>query len=491
MIARNEDVNQFVSLAARKRRNCSPREVRLLAKTMEGVKQMKSVRLLVAMMFGAVGLVACGEGINSPAFAPQLAALSIDTPDNTSTPAGRSLALTSTGSFTTPPGSDQALEERPAKPDYSVTDTSIARIDGSTLVGLRVGTVEVTATQDGISSDSRTINVTPAVLDQIVVTPATMRIPQGASQLFTAMGVYSDSATPRAISPETVTWMSSDPTVATVPLVAGPTTTAQSVSNQAMPRVADATTTITARSSPNGEGNRISGTAVLTVGPPVFISVTTVTPNSISVPLGRVQEFMAAGARSDGFIGTVPDNQLTWTSSNLATAMIDAMGIASTLAQGTSTITAALTSDPVNQKATATLTVGPPALDRIVVCSDPNAPPVVCNEPAGTFAPTIGLPDGFQIVLTAFGIYSNNPTPQALTGTISCPPGSPPVFPTITWSSSRAPLDLFSPNPARTTTLTALNLAGPATVTARTTTMNETCAETPQPGSAVVTVTVP
>lgn len=456
---------------------------------------MKSLRTLLVTLMGALTLVACGSGgIQSPDFTPVLKTLSIDNAPGSSTPVGRALQLSSTGGYSMPPGSDPATSPRAASPSYAVDDASVARIDGSMLIGLKVGMVKVTASQDGITSNGVDIEVKPAVLEQIVLSPANPTIPLGSSQVFTATGIYSGDPDPRDIDAADLplTWASSDVSVATVSPVTGQPTQQRADSTVPASGANPPATTITA-STTNTLNEPVAGSTVLTVGPPVFVTITAVSPNPVSVPLGRTQEFIATGNRSDGAVGqTIPDSELIWDSSDVSKATIDSAGIASTLDEGPTTIRARLAAD-TNLQQTAALTVTQPALDRVVICSDTDADPntpLVCNvDPANPVSFSTNVAATLQISLTALGIYSDDPTPRAFSQTISCPPTPAPAFPTITWSSNRA-LDTFSSPTGSTVTFTGSGLAGTAVVTADSS-PNELCTETPLSGQVDVVVSIP
>ena len=367
---------------------------------------MKSVRLLAALMLGAIGLVGCGDGsVKSPTFTAILLALSIDNPANSQVAAGRRLQLTTTGEFSTPPRTpDDIADLRAVTPSYTVSNSTIARIEGSELVGLEVGLVMVTASQDGVSSPSVQFSVTPAVLEQIVVTPVNPDpVASGLSQDFVAMGIYSDDPDPRTID-ETVTWESSAVGVAQVSPTSGETTTAQTAQNLNTGLAPNPNTTTITASATNSEDDEIEGSSVLTVGAPVFVTLNTViapgndTPAAPNVALGRTEQFTAQGVRTDGSGGNIPNGELMWNSSATAIATISNTGLATTVAEGTTTIMAALVRDS-GESAMVTLTVTPPVLEELSIVRSDAAPipdsGIACAAPLEA------------VGLTALGRYSN------------------------------------------------------------------------------------
>ena len=97
----------------------------------------------------------------------------------------------------------------------------------------------------------------------------------------------------------------------------------------------------------------MSGTTTLTVTAAVVTSIA-VTPTNPSIVEGTTQQFTATGTFTDGTTGEHLTTSVTWTSSNLAVATINASGVATGLGAGSSTITA--TSGSVSGVTTLTVT---------------------------------------------------------------------------------------------------------------------------------------
>jgi DNA/RNA endonuclease G (NUC1)/PKD repeat protein len=138
-----------------------------------------------------------------------------------------------------------------------------------------------------------------------------------------------------------------------------------------------------------------------TIQPPGPVVTVNVTPSPTSVAVGQTKQFTATGVDADG--RTSPTT-FTWVSSATNIATIDANGLATGVAEGTTTITATSANSIVGQ---ATLTV-----------AAPNAPATISiavNTP-------VQAPIGF--VKPAFA------TVRDVNGTIISPP------PTLVWSSS-------------------------------------------------------
>ncbi len=168
-------------------------------------------------------------------------------------------------------------------------------------------------------------------LNSIAVTPATSSIAVAATAQFAATASYSDGSTANVTS--SATWTSSSPSVATVST--GGVATG----------VAAGSSTITASLS------GINGTAALTVtAAPVTVTSIAVTPQGASFAAGSTQQFTATATYSNGSTANVTSSA-AWSSSNTSVATIDASGLATGIAAGSTTISASLDtisgSDPV------------------------------------------------------------------------------------------------------------------------------------------------
>jgi len=171
-----------------------------------------------------------------------------------------------------------------------------------------------------------------ATLSSIAVTPANPSIKVGATQQFAATGTYSDGSTQDITA--SATWSSSDETKATI-----------NASGLAT-AVAAGSSTITATSG------SISGNTALTVTSATLASIA-VTPANPSIAVGTTQQFTATGTYSDGSTQDITASA-TWSSSDAAKATINASGLATAVAAGSSTITA--TSGSISGNTTLTVT---------------------------------------------------------------------------------------------------------------------------------------
>jgi phospholipase C len=343
------------------------------------------------------------------------------TPANPTVAAGLTQQFTATGTY-----SDGTTQNLTTTATWSSSSTAVATVSNSSgsqglASGLTQGSATITATSGSVSG-STTLTVGPPVLVSMAITPANPSIALGTTQQLTATGTYSDGSTQNLTT--TATWSSSNTGAATVSNNAG--------SQGLVTSVAQGTTTITAISG------SISATTVLTVTPAVLMSIA-VTPAIPSIPQGTTQQFTATGTYSDGSTQNITST-VQWTSSNTGTATINSSGLATAVAQGSTTITA--TSNSVSGSTTLTVTAA--ALVSIAV------------TPAN-----LTLGSGVTQQFTATGTYSDGST-QNLTST-------------ATWASSA-------------TAVATINSAGLATtVSAGSTTISATSGSIS--GSTTLTVT--
>ena len=194
-------------------------------------------------------------------------------------------------------------------------------------------------------------STTPPALASIAVTPSVATIAPGATQQFKATGTWSDGSTGDVTS--TANWSSSSTSVATVS-AAGLATAA-----------AAGTTTLTATIS------GVTGTAMLTVTPaaPTLSSIA-ITPASPSIAAGATQQFTATGTYSDGTTSNLTAS-VTWASSSTAAATINAAGLATAVAAGSTTITA--TDGAISGTTMLTVTAAPPPVITSIAVTPANA----------------------------------------------------------------------------------------------------------------------
>ena len=212
-------------------------------------------------------------------------------------------------------------------------------------------------------------------LTQITVAPSNPTIMKGASQQFTATGIF-DDGTQHALG-ASVTWETSPSAVATI-------NTKGNVIG-----VGEGVAQVTAAYQ------GVTGGTSVTVGQPGLLSIT-ISPNPSSLPAGETGQLTATGNFSDGSVQSLTQSA-AWSSSAPNVATINAAGLASGLIVGSTTITAA--SGTV--QGTTALTVTSPVLASIAV------------TPADS-----SIAAGNTQQLTATGTYSDGST-QNLTSTVA------------------------------------------------------------------------
>lgn len=298
---------------------------------------------------------------------------------------GTSQQFAATGSF-----SDGTTQDLTALAVWSSSNTAVATLSTSAgseglARGIAVGTSTITATRSGVSGGTA-LTVSAAVLTAIAVTPSTPSIPTGSDQRFVATGIFSDNTTQDVTAQ--VVWSSANTTAATISNAAG--------SEGLATGLAPGSATISATAA------GVSGATVLTVTSATLQSLTVTPPNATSA-VGSTRQFAATGTYSDSTTRDVT-LQVTWASSNTNVATISnaagSQGLATAIAMGTTTVTAALS----GSTGTATLTVtsaGTVTLQSIVV------------TPAGTT-----ISSGSSRQYTATGSYSDGST-QNLTNQVN------------------------------------------------------------------------
>jgi uncharacterized protein YjdB len=268
-------------------------------------------------------------------------------------PATADLAVGATEQFTAQATyNDGSTADVTSSATWADANGKVATITSSGLAtGVAAGSTTVTASMGALSGTADlTIAAQAKTLASIAVSPANATIAAGATQQFAAKATYSDGSTADVTT--SAAWVSSKPAVASIS-AAGLATALSSGSTIV-------TATLTG----------VSGTAAVTVPqpPPPSVTVTSiaVTPPTASIAVGATQQFVATATYSDGTAGNVTTTA-TWTSSKPTVATV-ASGLATSLAAGSTTLTATLN----GVHGTATLTVTP-ILSSIAVTPNPAA----------------------------------------------------------------------------------------------------------------------
>jgi uncharacterized protein YjdB len=311
--------------------------------------------------------------------AATLASISV-TPTNASAAKGTTRAFIATGVYT-----DNTVQNLTETATWDTSDSMIATVSnlpGSAGVAsaLGEGGVSVSASFAG-KTGSASFTVTAATLSRIDVTPTNPSIARGTSEQLTATGVFSDNTTQNLTTQ--VTWTSSDGNIAGVSNAPG--------SQGLVLGVSPGPASIGATSG------SVSGSTTVTVTPATLTRID-VTPPSPAIAAGTTQVFIATGVYSDNSTQDLT-TVVTWESSDTGVATVSnadgSRGLATGVAQGSATISAAYTS----VTGTTTLTVSAAVLTRI------DLTPSLASIAKGTKQPFV-----------ATGVYSDNST-QTLTTT--------------------------------------------------------------------------
>lgn len=295
---------------------------------------------LISITLPIVFLSVTGCGSSSlVTFTKSLSSISI-------TPGSASIAINATEPFTaTGNYNDGSTANLTSSVVWTSSNPATATVsEGGVAAGVSAGSTTITATMSGVTgSAALTVTAAAVTVTSISVSPSTASVAAGATQQFTANAIYSNGTTSALTS--SVTWTSSNTAVATISS-AGLAT-----------GVAAGTATITAAA------DGYTATATLTVtAEAVTVTSISVSPSTTSVAAGATQQFTANATYSNGTTGALTSG-VTWTSSNTAVATISSAGLATGVAIGTTTITAA--ADGYTATATLTVTVAASAAVNI------------------------------------------------------------------------------------------------------------------------------
>jgi YVTN family beta-propeller protein len=313
------------------------------------------------------------------------------TPANASIAKGLKSQFTAIGTYT-----DSSTQILTAQVQWSSSDPTVATVSNALGydglgIGLAPGSATITAALAGVSA-STVLNVTPATLVSIGVTPANPSIANGLTGQFVATGVYTDNSLQDLTA--YVAWTSSDTTVASISNAAS--------SHGLATGLSPGTAAITAA------GGTVSGSTNLTVTPAALVSIALI-PANPSIANGTQQQFAATGTYTDASAHDVT-GMVTWSSSDGTVAAISnasgSSGLATSVGQGSATIAASLGTIAGSTG----LTVTPAALVSIAVIP---ANPSIANGMSQQFAATGTYTDKSTQPLTAAVSWSSSDTTLA------------------------------------------------------------------------------
>jgi trimeric autotransporter adhesin len=253
------------------------------------------------------------------------------------TPASAVMAPASTLLFTaTGTYSDGTTQNISNAVIWSSSASNVASITNfGQVTGQSAGSATITAQQGSVSGTAAVVVASSALTSLRISPPKGAKVAEQTGLQFEAFGTFADGSMQNLTA--SVTWTSSPASVATVSNAAS--------SKGLATGVAPGSATIAALFA------GLTQQAPLTVTNATLDSIT-IAPASPNIALGESQQFTATGNFSDNSTENLTA-QVTWTSSSVNVATINADGLASTAGKGTTTITA--TMNGVNE--TATLTV--------------------------------------------------------------------------------------------------------------------------------------
>jgi len=314
---------------------------------------------------------------------------------------------------------------------WTSSSPAVATISGpGQATALTNGVSAITAVVKNPSNDGTVVTASAVLtvaiagstepLISLEILPSTQTVASaGQTTQFLAIGTFSaTSSTPGTqnmanVPTYTVTWYSSNPSVATINSSTGVAT-----------GVGPGTTAITAIATNNADKSGMTAAASFTVTGPAAepISALSIFPGtqSITLPLAgsplQTAAYIAIGTNGSTGLQSNVTSQVAWSSSNPQVAMIGSTGVATALSQGTTTIMAIATNpDKSVVTATATLTVSGIASEPLLSLQIlPTSQSVASPNQTAQF--------------TAIGTFSTSPVTQNLTNNNT-------TFP-IRWSSS-------------------------------------------------------
>jgi YD repeat-containing protein len=270
----------------------------------------------------------------------------------------------------------------------TVSSATASAITVTVPPGATTGPVSVTVSGTTAASDTNFTVISPALIT-IAVNPTSPIIRRGATQLFGATGTYNNGTTQDITA--SVTWSSTNSSVASINNTAGSQGQATAVAN--------GFSQITAQSG------TIVGAAALTVKSLVAM---TVNPASTTILRGATQQFVAQAVFDDGTNSNVTQNA-TWSSSNPAVATISnttsSQGLATAVSTGSTVVTANF------QGVTTSVTLNVISLTSISVTP---ASPSVAKGATQRFTATATYSDGSSNDLTNTVTWSSSSISVAL-----------------------------------------------------------------------------
>jgi len=275
------------------------------------------------LAIGTVSILATSDAISGTANLTVTPATLVSiaiSPQSPSIALGTSQQLTATGKFTD--GSTQDLTSTVTWASSVSAVAVISNNPGSQGLAISAGPglTTMTAVLGGVTGPT-VLTVTPAALVSIAISPQGLTSAPGATQQFTALGMFTDGST-QDLTP-TITWASSVPAVAAI---------SNNPGSQGLATTAGlGSTTISATS-----GALTASTTLSVQGRLVSINIS---PSNPQLTTGTDQQFTATGSYVGGLTEDLT-NSVLWNSSSTTVATMTADGLAMSAAAGQTTINA-------------------------------------------------------------------------------------------------------------------------------------------------------
>jgi uncharacterized protein YjdB len=302
-------------------------------------------------------------------------------------PVGMTQNLTATGTYT-----DGTTADLTTSATWASTDTSVATVSDTSgskglVTSVGSGNANISATIAGVAGQQAITGV-PATLVSISVLGSSPTLPQGLTQVLTAIGSYTDGTTVDLTS--VANWATTNSLAVSI----GNSGMSKGIATGLGLGGADITASVGGTQS----------TPVTITGVPATLSSIAVTPSNDSVAKGLTVQYMATGTYSNGTTADLT-SVVTWASDLTSVATISntsgSRGLASAMGIGTAHISATLGS----VTGQATLTVTAPTLVSIAL------------TPANSSINILGT-----VQFTATGTYTDGSTANITTS--------------VTWASS-------------------------------------------------------
>jgi peptidoglycan/xylan/chitin deacetylase (PgdA/CDA1 family)/uncharacterized protein YjdB len=213
------------------------------------------------------------------------------------------------------------------------SNKNVATVNATGLAsGVSLGTSEISASAQGVNSNviTLTVNRPPSVLTSIQASPSNASIQAGGVQQFAAIG-YDQFDT--AMTGVVFNWSTS---VTSVASVSGVNSEGQNVG--VATGLSAGSTQITVSAGGVKAAVSLTVTAPPPPPPPPAVTAINVIPGDVSINTGGTRQFSALATDQNGL--AMSEVAFTWKSSDPAVATIDANGLATALAAGTTQISA-------------------------------------------------------------------------------------------------------------------------------------------------------